>query len=127
MTMERAPLNKRAAILKAACQFVREKGAAQLTLEAVAKEAGVSKGGLLYHFPSKEALIQGVMEDFLDRFDRETELESVTNAALSVNRWAQAYMIKTFQLSKDGPRHELGRDRGRSPESGAAPADQGPL
>jgi AcrR family transcriptional regulator len=32
------------------------------TLEAVAAEAGVSKGGLLYHFGSKQALMHGLLE-----------------------------------------------------------------
>jgi len=39
------------------------------TMEAVAKAAGVSKGGLLYHFPSKQALEQGI----LDRLARTAE------------------------------------------------------
>ncbi|MEI4272347.1 TetR/AcrR family transcriptional regulator [Klenkia sp. LSe6-5] len=33
---------------------------ATVTLDAVAEAAGVSKGGLLYHFPSKEALLDGL-------------------------------------------------------------------
>lgn len=32
-------------------------GIAALSLNAVAREAGVSKGGLLHHFPNKQALI----------------------------------------------------------------------
>ncbi|MCU1479472.1 MAG: hypothetical protein JWQ19_258 [Subtercola sp.] len=32
------------------------------TLDAVAAEAGVSKGGLLYHFGSKDALVDGLVE-----------------------------------------------------------------
>ena len=48
-------------ILAAASQIVQCKGVAKLTLEAVAKEAGVSKGGLLYHFSNKEALIEGMI------------------------------------------------------------------
>ena len=32
-----------------------------MTLEAVAARAKVSKGGLLYHFPSKEAVVQGMV------------------------------------------------------------------
>ncbi|KNC18525.1 TetR family transcriptional regulator [Arthrobacter sp. RIT-PI-e] len=32
------------------------------TMEAVAASAEVSKGGLLYHFPSKEALVEGLSE-----------------------------------------------------------------
>jgi len=45
-------------LLNAAGQVVARDGVRNLTLEAVAKEAGVSKGGLLYHFPSKSALIE---------------------------------------------------------------------
>ena len=45
----------------ATSQIVQCKGVAKLTLEAVAKEAGVSKGGLLYHFSNKEALIEGMI------------------------------------------------------------------
>jgi len=48
-------------ILAAASQIVQCKGVAKLTLEAVAKEAGISKGGLLYHFSTKEALIEGMI------------------------------------------------------------------
>ena len=47
--------------MAAASQIVQCKGVAKLTLEAVAKEAGVSKGGLLYHFSNKEALIEGMI------------------------------------------------------------------
>ncbi|TJY68972.1 TetR/AcrR family transcriptional regulator [Arthrobacter sp. CAU 1506] len=32
------------------------------TMDAVAAAAGVSKGGLLYHFPSKEAMVEGLCE-----------------------------------------------------------------
>ena len=42
-------------ILEAAERVVAEVGAARLTLDVVAQAAGVSKGGLLYHFPSKRA------------------------------------------------------------------------
>ncbi|GGD08862.1 TetR/AcrR family transcriptional regulator [Nocardioides daphniae] len=38
-----------------------ERGA---TMDAVAAQAGVSKGGLLYHFPSKDALAEAVLERF---------------------------------------------------------------
>jgi AcrR family transcriptional regulator len=48
-------------LLDAAERLVAEMGAAHLTLDAVAKFAGVSKGGLLYHFPSKESLLEGML------------------------------------------------------------------
>ena len=56
-------------ILNAANKVILDKGADALTLEAVAKEAGISKGGLLYHFPSKKQLIQGMIESMIARVD----------------------------------------------------------
>ena len=49
-------------LLEAACAVAERSGVAALTLDAVAAEAGVSKGGLLYHFPSKEALLSGMVD-----------------------------------------------------------------
>jgi AcrR family transcriptional regulator len=49
-------------ILTAAEQVVVRDGVGSLTLEAVARQAGVSKGGLLYHFPSKSELIIAIVE-----------------------------------------------------------------
>ena len=49
-------------ILDAAEELVREIGSGRLTLDAVAERAGLSKGGLLYNFPTKDALLQGMLE-----------------------------------------------------------------
>lgn len=43
------------------------------TIEAVAAEAGVSKGGLLYHFGSKQALMQGLLERLEALVDADVE------------------------------------------------------
>ena len=65
-TMARKPV-AREAVLDAFESLLIEVGERAATLDAVAKRAGVSKGGLLYHFPNKEALI-GVLLDRLDDF-----------------------------------------------------------
>lgn len=62
--------NAREEILDAAEAVVIESGAGHLTLSAVAAKAGVSKGGLLYHFPSKEDLLKGMLERLIERFDQ---------------------------------------------------------
>lgn len=49
-------------ILEGAGRVVIERGVAGLTLEAVAEAAGLSKGGLLYHYASKEALLAAMVE-----------------------------------------------------------------
>jgi AcrR family transcriptional regulator len=50
------------AIVDAAQAVVLEVGAAHMTLDAVAAKAGVSKGGLLYHFPTKKALLRAMLD-----------------------------------------------------------------
>ncbi|EML7266606.1 TetR family transcriptional regulator, partial [Raoultella ornithinolytica] len=44
-------------LLESAAMIAGRDGIASLSLNAVAREAGVSKGGLLHHFPNKQALI----------------------------------------------------------------------
>ena len=61
--------SRREALLDAAIGVIRRDGARALTLDAVAAEAGVSKGGLLYHFGSKRALVDGLLERWLDDFE----------------------------------------------------------
>ncbi|MBY6361622.1 TetR/AcrR family transcriptional regulator [Rhodococcoides corynebacterioides] len=47
--------------LNAFVKLVLEQGEKAATLDAVAAAAGISKGGLMYHFPNKEALVDGLM------------------------------------------------------------------
>lgn len=61
--------SRRAAVLEAAVAVIRRRGARALTLDAVAAEAGVSKGGLLYHFASRRALVDGLVARWLDDFE----------------------------------------------------------
>lgn len=49
-------------MLDAAEVVLTEQGAWRLTLDAVAEQAQVSKGGLLYHFPTKDALLQALVD-----------------------------------------------------------------
>jgi AcrR family transcriptional regulator len=58
-------------ILDAFAQVLGENGERAATLDAVAAAAGVSKGGLLYHFGSKEALIDGVLERLATLVERD--------------------------------------------------------
>jgi AcrR family transcriptional regulator len=61
--------NSRAAILDAAEALAAEVGANHMSLDAVARKAGISKGGLLYQFPSKVALLQGMLERYVERLE----------------------------------------------------------
>jgi AcrR family transcriptional regulator len=54
-------------ILDAAEELVCTRGIAGFTLDGVAQAAGVSKGGLLYHFRSKDSLISGMQRRMASR------------------------------------------------------------
>jgi AcrR family transcriptional regulator len=67
------PLNPAATlpdrILDAVGRLSMELGAGNITLEQVAQAAGVSKGGLLYHFPTKEALLLAMGQRYVQTFE----------------------------------------------------------
>lgn len=65
--------NSREKILDAAADVAAEAGPGSLSLEAVALRAGVSKGGLLYNFPTKAKLMQGLVERYLSEFEAALE------------------------------------------------------
>ena len=63
--MPRRPV-ARDKLLAAFEQIVLDDGERAATLDAVAAAAGVSKGGLLYHFPHRQALVDATLQQ-LDR------------------------------------------------------------
>jgi AcrR family transcriptional regulator len=67
------PARTRDRLLDAAATVVMRDGAQALTLDAVAEEAEVSKGGLLYHFRSKRELVEGMVERWLAQFQEEMD------------------------------------------------------
>lgn len=62
-----ASLSAKTRILGAAATVVERSGAAHLTIEAVAAEAKLSKGGVLYHFPNKRSMLEGMVQHLLGR------------------------------------------------------------
>ncbi len=94
--------NARQGLLQAAGQIILNEGVEHLTLEAVARQAGVSKGGLLYHFPSKEALIKGLVEHLNTEFNGEIErqLQQVENPT-EKGSWLRAYIRASVGMGEE--------------------------
>ncbi len=65
------PPKAREKVLRAYISLLCSEGERAATMDAVAARAGVSKGGLLYHFGSKDALAEAV----LARFDEVTSAD----------------------------------------------------
>ena len=64
---ERDAARTRRLVLDAAARAVAAHGSG-VSLDVVARAAGVSKGGLLHHFRSREALLLALAEDLVERF-----------------------------------------------------------
>ncbi|MCC5794671.1 MAG: TetR family transcriptional regulator [Chromatiales bacterium] len=106
MEAEQPDRSARDRVLDAAIRIVGESGAGRLTLEAVAEAAGISKGGLLYHFRSKEALLLGLLERHLAGF-RERYTAELERRGGGQNARVQAYIQSvlagdTLGLDHDG-------------------------
>lgn len=56
------PPKARQKVLKAARRIVETRGAGHLTFEMLAEESGVTRGGITYHFPTKEDLLKALIE-----------------------------------------------------------------
>ncbi|MEU0067864.1 helix-turn-helix domain-containing protein, partial [Streptomyces albidoflavus] len=61
--------SKRTQILDAAARLVQREGVKSVTFDAVAAEAGLTKGGLLYHFASREELVRAIHQHLADRWE----------------------------------------------------------
>jgi AcrR family transcriptional regulator len=59
----------RNAVIQAALAIIARDGPARLTLDAIARESGISKGGLMHQFRSKEAVLKAVLEQQIEHFE----------------------------------------------------------
>lgn len=71
--MSRPPL-ARERVLDAFEEILVTEGERAATMDATARAAGVSKGGLLYHFASKEALEGGILDRLRTVVDEDVQL-----------------------------------------------------
>ena len=89
--METAHSNPAHLLLDAAEAVVVQRGIANLTLEAVAAEAGMSKGGLLHHFPSKDRLVEAMVVRHAENW-RNCYMEGYASAPEGPGRMARGLL-----------------------------------
>lgn len=95
--------NNRSHLLEAAEAIVIEDGAARLTLDAVARRAGVSKGGVLYHFPNKDALLAALVERMTESF------EALVSGAASTSDDSDTGRLQAYVHACDAADQRLGQ------------------
>lgn len=59
----------RAAAIQAALAIIARDGAGRLTLDAIARESGMSKGALMHQFHTKEAVLKALLEHQVAHFE----------------------------------------------------------
>lgn len=92
----------RAMLLEAAAQIVTEQGTHHLTLDAVARKCSVSKGGLLHHFPNKQALLNGLFDALLQKLDQHIDTQMAKDPH-PYGRFTRAYLSMNSIIERSPP------------------------
>jgi AcrR family transcriptional regulator len=100
-------------ILETALRLFRERGYAETTMRAIAKEAGVAVGNAYYYFDSKEHLIQGFYDRnqaahraaaepvLANEDDFAARLRGVLNAGIDVNLPYHSFAATFFKTAAE--------------------------
>lgn len=88
---KKQPERVRAQLLEASAHMILAQGVAGLTLDAVAQMAGVSKGGLLHHFASKQVLLDALYNELLEQMDAQVS-NAMKKDPLPFGSFSRAYI-----------------------------------
>lgn len=75
----------RQAGIQAALAIISRDGAKQLTFDAMARESGISKGGLMHQFPNKGAVLKALLDHQVEYFEQFSRKFLATTA----DTWAE--------------------------------------
>ena len=106
MAKPRQDIDK-AAFISAAEHLITDKGANDFSLADLAKEMGISKGTIYYHYPTKDALIMDIVEwhfdllskDYIDWFSRHQD------DGISFERFLDVIFYKGVKLFNKAKMH----------------------
>jgi AcrR family transcriptional regulator len=77
-------------LLREAYAIVANQGIQALTIDAVAHAAKVTKGGVQYHFRSKDSLLEDLMDWIFMQFAAEVEMQAKKQSG--THAWLKAYV-----------------------------------
>jgi AcrR family transcriptional regulator len=75
----------RNAALEAAIAIIARDGPGRLTLDAIARESGLSKGGVMHQFRTKEAVLKALLERQMAHFEEFSTAYMASASATSAN------------------------------------------
>ncbi|AAZ18584.1 transcriptional regulator, TetR family [Psychrobacter arcticus 273-4] len=91
----------RHALLEQAAKLTIEQGLSKVTFQAVAEAVGVTKGGVMHHFATKDALVLAVFNDAMAKFELEVD-DAMAKDSVSYGSFTRAYIDATISLGKKG-------------------------
>lgn len=89
--------SKRDQLLDAAAAIVSKHGVQQLTIDAVAMAANVTKAGLIYHFKTRDELLGALVERMAQEFDLQTQPQESLTTRSALSRMSQ----ETFEMTPE--------------------------
>lgn len=113
--MARPPATTPNAILEAAIRVAGRDGLLATTLDKVAAEAGITKGGVLYHFASKDELLTRMMEHFAAEVEQGL-IVRIANDPIADRRWVRAMIDMVFGSEPAKASDANGASNGLPPE-----------
>ena len=95
--------SNRAAIIEAALRVAERAGISALTHDSLAAESGLTKGGIIYHFPTKAELLRGIHEHLAEQWERQLDSRlTSTDAAPSASERLAAYVRVSAEIVSPG-------------------------
>lgn len=91
----------RRALLDQAARITLEQGLSKVTFQAVADAVGVTKGGIMHHFATKNALILEVFHDAMAKFEAEVD-SAMAKDPVRYGSFTRAYIDATISLGEKG-------------------------
>lgn len=91
----------RRALLDQAARITLEQGLSKVTFQSVADAVGVTKGGVMHHFTTKNALILEVFHDAMAKFEAEVN-QAMAEDPVHYGSFTRAYINATISLGEKG-------------------------
>lgn len=91
----------RRALLDQAARITLEQGLSKVTFQAVADAVGVTKGGVMHHFATKNALVLEVFNDAVAKFEAEVDM-AMDKDPVRYGSFTRAYIDATISLGEKG-------------------------
>lgn len=108
--------SNRSKILDAAIRVIHRDGVTGVTFDSVAAEAEVTRGGMMYHFPSRDVLIQAIHQHLADQWESSLESNAGKPAQHASQEERSAAYARTCAQSATRAELLFLLDSSRSPE-----------